>query len=109
MAIHQHYIKLIHHHHSAIARPTTFRRSDNHGPAAGPGFYTVNDSVCDALLNNERANSTSSSFLLTEYCVGFQMETKNNPIQELLYLSLALSLFDGISNIQTSLYSSEQL
>ena len=92
-----------------ITRLRTFRRSDNQGPAAGPGFYTVNDSVCDALLNKERANSTSASFLLTEYCVGIQMQTKNNPIQELLYLSLAVSLFDGISNIQTSIYSSERL
>jgi hypothetical protein len=109
VAIHQHSIKLIHYHHFAIARLRTFRRSDKHGTAAGPVFYTVNDSVRNALLNKERANSTSASFLLTEYYVGIQMETKNNPIQELLYLSLAVSLFDGISNIQTSLYSPERL
>ena len=77
MVIHQHRIKMIdHHHHSAIARLRTFHRSDNYGPAAGPGFYTVNVSVCDALLNKERANSTRAAFLLTEYCVGIQMETK---------------------------------
>lgn len=66
----------------------TLRRSHNHGPAAGPDFYTINDSVRDAVLNKERAKSTSASFLLTESCVGIHMETKNNPIHELLYLSL---------------------
>jgi hypothetical protein len=89
----------------------TLRRSDNHGPAAGPDFYvyTINNSVRDAVLHKERAKSTSASFLLTEACVGIQMETKNNPLHELLYLSLTVSIFDGIPNIQTSLYSSERL
>lgn len=109
MTIHQHRIKLIHHHHPAIARLMTLRRSDNHGPAAGPDFNTIDDSVRDLVLHKERAKSTSASFLLTEACVGIQMETKNNPIHELLYLSLALSIFNGIPNIQTSLYSSERL